>query len=116
MAPKDIESREAWEKEAKNYYPERDGWVCIDGSKGFPDLIHYNTKTGDVVFIELKAGNHRFHAFQKQMLKLLVKGRNRKAYIVYYDHETKKITSIDDALKAEHDSNWEGVKDIGILD
>ncbi|MBI5025823.1 MAG: hypothetical protein HZC12_03655 [Nitrospirae bacterium] len=115
---KDVEKEalKAWRVEAKLHFPSKDGWVCLDKSKGFPDLVHFNKKTNEIVFVELKTGSHGFHAFQKQMIHILVKGKKRKALLVTYDSQKKKVINKENALKAQHDNNWEGVEDINLLD
>jgi len=113
---RDVEKKtlEAWKREARKYYPQKEGWICLE-SKGFPDLVHFNKATKEIVFVEAKTGSHGFHALQKQMIHMLVKGKKGKALLVTCDSQGKKISK-EDALKAHYDNIWEGVENAGILE
>ena len=50
------------------------------------------------------------------MIYLLVNGKKREGLVVTYDRQKKKIINKKNALKVQHDNNWEGVENIDIFD
>ncbi len=124
LSGRQIERRteEIFDKEVEQKYPESKGWGLISG-KGFPDRLLYNKKTKEFIIFELKAGEHEFHPFQKQIMKILTEANVRKAKIVYYDvnrntgktRERRRADALTEKVHKKRKSSWEGVKDLGII-
>ena len=123
LTGKDIEKQtiRPFEDSVKNEYKTKNGWYLIS-SKGFPDYILYNKKTKETIFYELKANNHQFHPFQKQLIKILINAKKRSGEVLTYhvNKKTKKTNLLkkEDAIKKKvrtNKSSWEKVEDIGIL-
>jgi len=111
---------EAWEQYAKEKYPRENGWFLQ--SKGFPDVVMYNTKTRQILFVELKSNNHDFHKFQKQMLYFLTHSEKAEAKVVNYkvDLETGETEMSQGYPKNFEEENARGwgdrkVADAGVL-
>ncbi len=104
-------SKKSWEKKMEKKYTKTKGWHWQ--KKGFPDYVAYNKKTGEAVFIELKAGKHNFHDFQKQMMFILTKSRKRSMRLVVYNSKGRMMSNrlVTKKTKA---SGWEGVVNMGL--
>ena len=109
---------EAWERFAKEKFSKNDGWFLQ--YKGFPDVVMYNTRTQQILFVELKANDHDFHKHQKQMLYFLTHSKEAEAKVVNYkvNLETGKAEMSQGYPKYFEEENargWEGVADAGVL-
>jgi hypothetical protein len=121
---REIENRtlKAFVDYATNEFPKEQGWVSQ--SIGFPDAVLFNIKTREIVFVELKANNHEFHKFQKQMLYFLTHSKNPRAIVVNFQvdlvtGETKMSNGYPRNFETEPAKGWMGgrteVEDAGVL-
>lgn len=70
--------------------------------------------------MELKANNHAFHKFQRQMLYFLTHSKSPKAIVVNFQvdrvtGETKMPNGYPRNFEEEQAKGWEDVKDAGVL-
>ncbi|MCX6818196.1 MAG: hypothetical protein NTU57_05060 [Candidatus Aenigmarchaeota archaeon] len=71
----------------------------------------FNKKTKELIFYEIKAGIHKLHKTQHEMMLILKEGKKTKAFLCEYESKSGEKIKPDQPITLDTPSkDWEGVK------